>query len=182
MFYLIRHAHADWVPDEGRPLSARGHRDAARVGEMLAGYPLNCIYSSPYLRACQTVEPLALKLGLPIYELFELRERLLSENPLEDFQAAVEAVWSDSDFFHPGGESNALAQQRGIAIVQQLDQHHQDEHIVLSTHGNLLALILNYFNHALGFDFWKSLTMPDIYQLSFSQFGKPLIRKLWSNI
>ena len=39
VFYLIRHAHADWTPDEGRPLSERGQRDALRLAECL-GVPL----------------------------------------------------------------------------------------------------------------------------------------------
>ena len=42
-------------------------------------------------------------------------------------------------------------------------ERHPTEHIVLSTHGNLLALILQTFDPSVDFVFWKSLTMPDIY-------------------
>lgn len=182
VFYLVRHAHADWTPDESRPLSVRGYQDAGRIAEILAGQPVSNIYSSPYKRARQTVDPLSSKLELPVYEIFDLRERLLSGNPTEDFYTAVEAVWQDADLALPGGESNAQAQQRGIAVVQELDRHHSEEHIVLSTHGNLLALVLNHFDPAYGFAFWKSMTMPDIYQLSFSRSGAVLIHRLWSDL
>ena len=53
------------------------------------------------------------------------------------------------------------------------------EHIVLSTHGNLMALILQVFDPSLDFAFWKSLTMPDLYTLNFSQAGEAAIDRLW---
>ncbi len=177
----MRHAHTNWTPDESRPLSKRGYQDAGRVADILARYPISHIFSSPYKRARQTIEPLSLELGLFIYEIFNLRERHLSKNPVKDFNSAVEATWLDLTFAYPGGESNAQAQQRGVAVIQQLNLQYQEEHIVLSTHGNLLALILNHFDPACNFVFWKSLTMPDIYRLSISQSGAPTIRRLWSN-
>lgn len=54
---LVRHAHADWQPDETRPLSEVGRRDAARVAGVLSPLAPTSIYSSPYRRARQTVEP-----------------------------------------------------------------------------------------------------------------------------
>ena len=36
---------------------------------------------------------------------------------------------------------------------------------MLGTHGTLLALILQQLDPAVGFDFWESLTMPDIIRL-----------------
>ena len=45
--YLVRHAHAHWTPDEDRPLSARGRRDAERVAGVLCAYPIIALYASP---------------------------------------------------------------------------------------------------------------------------------------
>jgi phosphohistidine phosphatase SixA len=36
--YLIRHAHADWTPDDGRPLSERGRVGAQALDESLANH------------------------------------------------------------------------------------------------------------------------------------------------
>lgn len=83
---------------------------------------------------------------------------------------------------YPGGESNAVAHERGITLVQRLLEKHPEQHIVLSTHGNLMALILQIFDPSVDFMFWKSLTMPDVYKLNISQPGKGLMERLWEGI
>jgi len=178
-FYLLRHAHADWAPDDNYPLSARGRDDANHVADILQQYPISAIYSSPYPRAFETITPLAKRLGLPVYLDAELRERRLGNNPMEDFLAAVEATWRDSSFAHPGGESNAAAQRRGLAVLRRLQVQHVKDQIVISTHGNLMALILQGFDPSVDFSFWKSLTMPDLYMLILDQPGEVWISRLW---
>jgi 2,3-bisphosphoglycerate-dependent phosphoglycerate mutase len=143
---------------------------ARRVTEVLASFPIDGIYSSPARRARETVAPLAERLGLPILIEPDLRERQLGDGPVTDFEQAVEATWSDPLFAYPGGESNAAAQQRGVAVVYRLLKD-PGAHRVLATHGNLLALLLQHFDPAVGFPFWRSLTMPDIYRLSLSGAG-----------
>ena len=56
---LVRHAHADWTPDDERPLSARGRADASALARRLAEPAIAAIYSSPARRAMETIEPLA---------------------------------------------------------------------------------------------------------------------------
>ena len=178
--YLIRHAHADWSPDENCPLSARGHEAAERVRGILQTYPIGAIYSSPYLRARQTVMPLAARLNLPVQIEPELRERQLGNYLGKDFFEAVRETWQNPSFAHPEGEANSTAQARGLAALRRLQKEQAAEHIVLSTHGNLMALVIQGFDPSIDFSFWKSLTMPDIYELSFSQAGKiDLKSRLW---
>jgi 2,3-bisphosphoglycerate-dependent phosphoglycerate mutase len=178
-FYLVRHAHAEWTPDENRPLSARGNRDADRVADVLHRFPIAGIYSSPFCRARQTVIPLAYRLDLPIHRVPELRERQLCEGSVGDFFEAVRVTWVDPFFAHPGGESNAAAQQRVVAIIRGLQDRYPTEHLVLATHGNLLALLLQHFDPSIDFLFWKSLTMPDIFRLDTSVEGEIAIQRLW---
>lgn len=69
--HLIRHAHAGsrsrWDgPDLARPLSGRGQREAAALAGALAGAGIDRLWTSPYLRCRQTLEPLAAELGLTI--------------------------------------------------------------------------------------------------------------------
>ena len=170
--YLVRHAHAVWTPDENRPLSARGARDAQRVAELLcaparapAADTVVGVYASSARRAQQTVAPLAARLGLPLHVSPALDERRLAGRPVEAFDAAVRATWADFRFAHPGGESNAAAQARGLALVRDLCTRHPGARIVLGTHGNLLALIVHGVLPAYGYAFWRSLTMPDVYRL-----------------
>lgn len=178
-FYLVRHAHADWTPDENRPLSAAGSNDAIRVADILQQYPIGAIYSSPFQRARQTIAPLATRLELPVHIAPELQERRLGNSSPEGFFDAVEATWQNPSFAFPEGESNAAAQRRGLAVMQRLQQQYRAQHIVLSTHGNLLALIMQGFDPTVDFAFWKSLAMPDIYTLSFSPGDEVVTRRLW---
>ena len=87
MLILVRHAHTDWTPDEMRPLSDRGRADAFRVAAALADLPIHAIYSSPYTRARQTVEPLSTARGLPIVTIDDLRERHLGQPPWTEVPA-----------------------------------------------------------------------------------------------
>ncbi len=80
---LIRHAEpvAPGTPgfDEfTRPLTPKGLRDADRLSETHASTRIDAAYSSPYLRARQTIEPIARARGLAIDTIDDLRERTLS--------------------------------------------------------------------------------------------------------
>jgi 2,3-bisphosphoglycerate-dependent phosphoglycerate mutase len=160
------------------PLSAQGCEDARRVAGILLHCPFGVILSSPFLRARQTIEPLATRLDLPVHIEPDLRERQLGCSAVEDFSKAVEATWQEPCFAQPGGEPNVIAQRRGAAVVRRLREQHPAGHIVLSTHGNLMALILQRYDPSVDFAFWKSLTMPDIYTLNFGQDGTAVVNRL----
>ena len=69
--HLIRHAKAknrlEWEePDQLRPLTKRGRREAAALVQRLGAEGLERLLSSPFLRCVQTLEPLALEVDLPI--------------------------------------------------------------------------------------------------------------------
>jgi broad specificity phosphatase PhoE len=66
---LVRHAEP--VPpgdpafeENERPLSATGRAQAESLADELARPGVTAVYTSPYLRAAQTIEPLAERLGL----------------------------------------------------------------------------------------------------------------------
>ena len=188
VFYLIRHAHADWRPDEGRPLSERGQRDALRLAECLDDpsqhTSFDGVYASTARRAQQTVAPLAARRGLPVQITPALDERRLPAIQVQDFQAAVRATWTDFEYAHPGGESNAAAQERGLALVYSLAERHPGGQIVLGTHGNLLALIVQGLFPDCGYRFWQRLTMPDVYRLELvparGPARAPTLERLWT--
>lgn len=84
---LLRHAvagHGTDAPDDHlRPLDERGRRQADRLPDALAGYDVQRVLTSPYVRCRQTVEPLAGSLGLPIEERPELAEGSTAEDVLD---------------------------------------------------------------------------------------------------
>lgn len=137
--------------------------------------PITQIISSTSRRAIETIEGLGLETGVTIELDDRLCERRLSNTVLPNFMDAVGKTWQDFYFSHPGGETNRRAQNRAISLLKELQFKTENEHVVLSTHGNLLALILNQLNTSYGFNFWRSLTMPDIYQID----PAGVIERLW---
>lgn len=177
--YLVRHAHADWSPDSGRTLSARGRTRAAALAELLAPLPVAAIYSSPARRALETVEPLSGRLRLEPIVLDDLREREPVAGSALDFEAAVQAAWLSPTTAVSGSESNAVAQGRGLAAIRKIIDEQNGMQVVAATHGNLLALILNNFKPSVGFDFWRTLTFPDVYELRFQRKVLVNVRRIW---
>jgi 2,3-bisphosphoglycerate-dependent phosphoglycerate mutase len=148
-----------------RPLSAAGRDAARRLAAELAGAGIAAVYSSPYPRAVQTVEPLAAALGLDIAILDDLRERLLSPEALPDWEDRCRASWADPDHALPGGESGAIAQTRVLRVLGEIATRHRGETVAVASHGNLIALALAANDPSIGFDFWRSMPMPAVYRL-----------------
>jgi 2,3-bisphosphoglycerate-dependent phosphoglycerate mutase len=177
--YLIRHAHAEWREDERRRLSSDGVKAAQLVAERLADQPIAAVYTSPSRRSIETVEPLARLLGLrPVVEP-DLRERELPAVPSDEFEALVREAWSSPDQAPRGGESNVRAQARGLAVVRTVVAHHVGSQVVLATHGNLLALVLNGLDRKFAYEFWRRLSFPDIYQLTLAGAQLRGVERVW---
>ncbi len=77
--YVVRHAKAGdrqkWDgPDDLRPLSKKGQKQAHRLVDLLTERPVTRVVSSPSRRCVETVEPLAVQRGLKVEESEALRE------------------------------------------------------------------------------------------------------------
>ena len=177
--YLVRHAHADWSPDESRPLSESGRVAAETLAGLLSAIPVAAIYSSPAQRSIQTVELLAQRLGVRVDVVAELRERHVPAVPAGDFERMVRETWRVPTHATADGESNVVAQTRGVAAVHRFITRHAGQHVVVATHGNLLALILNGFDPSFGYEFWRALSFPDVYELEFEATALIGVRRMW---
>lgn len=178
--YFVRHAHSNYSSDElGRPLSEKGFADASRITDILIDQEIDYVISSPYKRAIQTVEGISRFIDREIQIINGFKERKLSNEPVKDFSHVISKVWENEDFSLVGGESNRIAQQRGIEATFQVLDRYNDKNVVIGTHGNLMVLIMNFFDKQYDFEFWKRLEMPDIYKLTFE--GRKLVNvtRLW---
>ncbi|QBP91975.1 histidine phosphatase family protein [Bacillus mycoides] len=166
--YFVRHAHSTYTKEEReRPLSDKGHIDADNVIHLLKEEHIDVVISSPYKRAIQTVQGIANTYNLSIQLEEDLRERLLSKEPVTDFNDAIQKVWEDWTFAYEGGESNDVAQRRAVICMQSILKKYKGKNIVIGTHRNIMVLLMNYFDSKYGFQFWKTLHMPDVYKLTF---------------
>jgi len=64
-------------------------------------------------------------------------------------------------------------------VVRTLAERHVGSHVVVATHGNLLTLILNALDPTFGYEFWRRLSFPDIYQLTFVGAESRRAERLW---
>lgn len=76
---MVRHAKAgsrgDWTGDDRlRPLTKKGRKQAEELVATLQPFPVTAIFSSPYLRCTQTVEPLSKASKLAVKTSIELAE------------------------------------------------------------------------------------------------------------
>jgi 8-oxo-(d)GTP phosphatase len=122
MMLLIRHARAgerdEWSGDDRRrPLDDRGRKQAADLVDVLSGYRVTRILSSPYDRCVQTVEPLARARGLEV----EIRDELGEEYQLEEGAELVRSLLDhDVAVCGHGGLSDELvgvSQKKGATLV-----------------------------------------------------------------
>lgn len=103
--YLVRHAKAGsrsaWRgPDDQRPLSKPGRRQADALADILGTAAPTRIISSPYVRCRQTVDPLAARLRLPV----ELSDALAEGASLDETRALLNKVGDETTVLSTHGD------------------------------------------------------------------------------
>ncbi len=177
---LVRHCESSGqAPDA--PLTARGLEQAQALAEFLAPRPIARIVSSPYLRARQSVAPLAGKLGLELETDVRLAERRLSPEPIDGWRDVVKRSFDEPDHRAPGGESGGETLARGLAALRPLlDSGKSDALVVVASHGQLLSLVLHSIDGRFGFAGWESLSNPDVHAVARDAAGRLSFRRVWS--
>jgi 2,3-bisphosphoglycerate-dependent phosphoglycerate mutase len=171
VLYLVRHCQATGQ-DPDAPLTETGQQQAMALADWLGEARITRIISSPYVRAYQSVIPLAKRLGLTIEVDDRLIERVLCSTPLNDWREKLAETFADLDLSFAGGESSRVAMSRGIAVVDEVIRHAESS-VAIVTHGNLMALILKLFDEQIGYTEWANLRNPDVYQI---QIGDGLVQ------
>jgi len=146
------------------PLTEKGVAQAQALAEQLAGLPVAQIYTSPVLRARQTAQILAERLGLPVEVTEALREIDVGiyegttdpagwqqhRQVYEDW--SIRHLW---DSKMTGGESFNETLARFLPFIQDLTRAGpKDERtILLVSHGGLYGAMLPYLFKNVDFDF-----------------------------
>lgn len=112
---------------DARPV-AEGEEDALRVTECLKDEGIDVMYSSPYIRAVNTIADLADKLEQEIILVDDLREKVWMEGDEqlsdEDLYLELQKMYTDPDYALPGGESNRECQERAVKTLQDILRTH----------------------------------------------------------
>lgn len=176
---VVRHCSATGQEHEA-PLTAIGEHQANDLASFLITEQLTIqnIISSPFTRAVQSITPYASHMQLPIQEDERLTERILSDVPMSNWLQMLEQTFTDIDIAFPGGESTRQATERVQSLIHSILQDDTQKVTLLVTHGNLFTLILKIFDASIGFSTWKSLSNPDVYEITIEQ-GMATIHRLW---
>ncbi len=174
--YLVRHCHATGQEPDA-PLTPEGARQAVALADLLGPLGIERIVSSPFRRARDSVAPLAARLGIPVEHDDRLIERVLSARVEPDWRAHLRASFDDPDYCLAEGESSRAAATRAVAVLNDLARR-PTRATVIVTHGNLLALLLRYFNPEIGFADWERLTNPDVFSFLLAERAAPITR-IW---
>jgi alpha-ribazole phosphatase len=153
---LVRHGLTDWNAVQrfqGQcdiPLNVEGLRQAAALGERLAGEPLQAILASDLQRAQATAEAIAAHHSCPLVVEGRLREisfgdwEGLTYTEISICDPTQLAAWEVNILENapPGGETLNQLAGRVQAVLDELLLAHEGETLLLVAHGGPLQVLL----------------------------------------
>ncbi|MDR6549720.1 histidine phosphatase family protein [Paenibacillus qinlingensis] len=177
--YVVRHAESLYIANRERErgLTNKGLEDALTVKAILDKVDIDVFLSSPYERAVQTIKAAAGNREIRTYE--DLRERTMGDFEEINFKLAKQQVYDDFQFSYLEGESSQEAQDRAITVIKHILTVHKGLNVVIGTHGDIMTLIMNYFDPSYDYKFWETTSMPDIYRMEFHDLTLVGVKRLW---
>jgi 2,3-bisphosphoglycerate-dependent phosphoglycerate mutase len=173
---FIRHGKAAMAgQDHERELDEDGiiQANSLKMKLIELGLKNTKVYSSPFKRAVQTIDPfLSEKNGNKAIITNDLEEIHMPKDEKLSKHQIIEKMWEDELFKVGNGISHS---EHFNKIKPFLDEvfnkfKSENEDIIMITHGVLIGIILKFFfDIKFGFNDWKKMTMPDIYMLSFDK-------------
>ncbi len=162
ILYFIRHAEPDFSEPDNykRKLTVSEEIQAQRLSEIFNDINVDGVYSSPYLRAIKTVEPIAKSKSLNVQLLDQFRERKSSDYRVskEKFLGYGKHQWDDFDFKLCGGESLNDVKNRyntGVRII--INQHAQSQNCIFAVGCHIAGLCayISQFNLISNYEEYK---------------------------
>ena len=136
-YILLRHAHSRFSSDDfNRTLSEKGFSSLNQL-DFLNSFNIDYYFSRPYKRA------------------------LFIEDT--EFEKTIQYLWQNPDKSLIGGESNREALNRILDLFEDLEERYSDKTILLSSHGNLLGILINHFDSSFDYKKWGQMTFPDCF-------------------
>ena len=155
-FLFIRHTDHHFLHEgkiagrlPGVHLSSLGQKQANELANCLSVLPIDCIYSSPLERACETAEPLAKRLEMKLEIAEEFNEVNIGDwtsKSLEELNTIP--LWHRWNSFRsctraPNGETIVEVQKRILEKLLELQDRHRC--IAVFSHGDVIRAALCHF-------------------------------------
>jgi probable phosphoglycerate mutase len=153
---LIRHGQTDWnlarriQGSTDIPLSETGREDARSAAERLASSTHHAVYTSPLLRAKETADIIADRLGLEVVGVVpDIREREFGDGEgmlVEDYIS----TYGDWHAEVPGAESLEQVGERAISALHAIAREArrrsapQAESVLVVAHGGVIRAVIDH--------------------------------------
>lgn len=155
--FLIRHGiQISKLCNDNTSLSEQGKEEIYRLGNRLANYQIDCIYSSHLLRAVETAELIKERIYEKTGHMLEIQIReglqecdfgtltgLEDEVIAEVYQDFMESRYHvETDWSYPNGESGKEVYQRFYPVIEEIIRLYPNKNIVVVTHGGAIRSFL----------------------------------------
>lgn len=174
--YIVRHCKAEGQSPSAN-LTDEGYLQAEMLSEFLYDKNIEYIVSSPFIRALQSISPLAERLQLRVMTDARLSERILCNEDHPNWREMLRNTFYDLELCYTGGETSTSAMNRALSVIADV-KFNKLNSVVIVTHGNLMSLLLKYYDNTFGFEEWERLSNPDIYHLEFDGVSTSL-QRIW---
>lgn len=160
--YLTRHGESQWNVEDrlqgslDSTLTKKGYEDSHKLKAYLQqqGVKIDCIYSSPSVRALETANIIAADRGLTIRKHSALKEMnvgswqgqrwatIKRKYPTEYFR-----YWNQPEQYQgqSGGEDFHAVHNRLRFFVEEMMRENHGENVLIVSHGVILNSIFNYY-------------------------------------
>jgi len=170
--YFIRHSKSDFSikDDRTRPLTMEGIEHSIELAKIFEDIKIDYIYSSPYKRVIQTIEPIVKYKNMEIITINNFRERKIGEKWIDNFLEFSKEQWKDFSYKLSDGESLIEVQERNIKELEKILLKNNGKSIIIGTHGTALSTIINYYDKSFNFENFLEIVdiMPYIIKFEFS--------------
>jgi probable phosphoglycerate mutase len=146
---VARHGEAEYESSkwngEGGSLTHLGRRQAAELGDSLAGQRVAHVWTSTLARAVQTAEIVAARLGIAVTTRVGLCEfgpgSLSGPRDLDPFEESYRAwLAGDLDVRLPGGETGREIADRFGEVLREIADAHPGETVLVVSHGGAIGI------------------------------------------
>ena len=165
--YFIRHSIRNTAiqNDMLAPLTNEGRLLADGLTALFKELQIIAIYSSPYSRTLQTIQPTASLLKLPIIKIDDFRERRTV--PCQNLEDHLKFLWTDFNLSWPGEESLMSVSNRVVAAFNTILSSETGDFII-SSHGTALSVLFYALTDGqFTFEDWEKMAMPEVYVAQF---------------
>jgi probable phosphoglycerate mutase len=150
---LVRHGETDWNRDRrfqghaDQPLNEAGREQARALADELAGERIDVVYTSDLVRAHETAEIVAARLGVDVVARSELREidvgdwEGLTWPEIEERHPEGARAWHEHGHGWESGETYDQLGERIIAALQRIAADHPAQRVLVVGHGGTVRAI-----------------------------------------